>query len=375
MQKHIAVNTRVLLSGKLDGIGRFAVEVLQRIVLANPEIQFSFLFDRPYDQQFIFNTNVTPYVIPPQSRHPVLWYIWFHHTVQYKLNQIKPDLFFSPEFYLSPLKHIPLIPVFHDLAYEHYPQDIPAWAARYCQKYSPYYASIAHHLITVSEYSKHDIITQYQLPEDKISVVYNGAGELFVPQPAEMLQKVRAKYAQDCRYFLFVGTIQPRKNIETLLQAFDVYKSRYPSTIKLVIAGRKGWNYQEAIEAYQLMQYRDEVVFTGYLEEKELPGLYAASIGLCYIPYLEGFGIPLLEAMYCDTAVLCSNMTAIPEVVGDAAWQVDPFDVEQIVVGMHTLAEDTATRSGLIVKGKKQREKFSWDKTAKRTWEVLSKHL
>ncbi len=375
MSPHIAVNTRLLIPDRIDGITRFAIEVLRRMVLAHPDVNFSFFFDRKYDEQFLFGENVTPYVIPPQARHPVLWYTWFHITAKRKFKKIKPDLFFSPEFYLIEQKEIPQIPVFHDLAYEHYPEDISPWAARYCKKYSPIYASLASHICTVSEYSKQDIIYQYQIPEDKFTVVYNGAGKAFSPIPSTLHEEIRRKFTNGHPYFLFVGTIQPRKNIESLFRAFDQYKEQYPSSTKLLIAGRKGWHYNEALEVYQLMQYRDDVIFTGFVEDVELPGLYSAAVALCYVPYLEGFGIPLLEAMYCDTAILCSNVSSIPEVVGDAAIQVDPFDITQIMKGLHSLDTDKALRTALIVKGRTQRKRFSWDITYNKIWSVISQYL
>ncbi len=375
MRPHIAVNTRLLLPGRIEGISRFAEEVLRRMVLAHPEVQFSFFFDRKYDNRFIFAENVTPYIILPQARHPMLWYTWFHITAKNKLNKLKPDVFFSPEFYLIDQKRIPQVAVFHDLAYEHYPEDISPWAARYCKKYSPYYAKLASHICTVSAYSKQDIMYHYQVSAEKISVVYNGASTAFSPLPLTLHDDIREKFTNGKPYFLFVGTIQPRKNIETLLKAFDRFKDEQPSEVKLLIVGRRGWHYREALETYQLMQHRDDVMFTGFVEDGELPALYAASLALCYIPYLEGFGIPLLEAMNCDTAILCSNVASLPEVVGEAAYQVDPFEIDQVVKGMQKLCTDPLYRTGLIVKGRTQRQKYNWDLTAHRTWSIISNFL
>lgn len=372
---HIAVNTRLLLSHRLEGIGRFAYEVLSQMVQNNPEIQFSFFFDRKYDPAMVMGDNVTPYVLPPQARHPVLWHTWFHLMLPMKMQQIKPDLFFSPEFYLTGAKNIPQIPVFHDIAYEHYPKDIARFASWHCRKFSPKYAEKAAQILTVSEFSKQDIMTQYGTSADKISVVYNGASHGFRPVAEVEKEKIRAKYAGGNPYFHFVGTIQPRKNIENLLRAFDHFKTHHSSPVKLLLVGRKGWHYAGAMETYEAMQHKDDVVFTGFVPDEELNGIYAASLALCYVPYFEGFGIPILEAMHSETAVICSHAASMPEVAGDAAIKVDPYSPEKISQAMKELWKYPASRAALIESGKKQREKFSWERTYSLVWDELSKFL
>ena len=373
--KHIAVNTRLLLGGRLEGIGRFASEVLQRMVARNPDVRFSFFFDRPYDSGFLFGENVEAIVLPPQARHPLLWYAWFHVMLRHKLDRLRPDVFFSPEFYLSSHPSIPQVPVFHDLAYEHYPQDLPRFASWYCRRYSPRYARRADQLLTVSEYSKQDIVSRYCIAPEKISVVYNGVSARFRPVPEAEQQAARAQYAGGAPFFHFVGAIHPRKNIENLLRAFDHFKQAHPSPVKLLIVGRKGWRYAGAMEVYEHMTHRDAVVFTGYVPDEALSSLYAASLGLCYVPYLEGFGIPILEAMHSETAVICSGVSAMPEVAGDAALLVDPFSVPEIAGAMAQLYHQPALRLALIGKGRVQREQFSWDLTYEKVWKVLSGYL
>lgn len=374
---HIAVNTRLLLSSRLEGISRFAYEVLRRMVERHPEIRFTFFFDRSFDEQFVFGSNVEPIALAPQARHPLLWKAWFHHRLPARMKRIKPDLFFSPEFYLCKNADpaMPQIPVFHDIAYEHYPEDIGKWAAQYCQKYSPQYAKLASHILTVSEYSKQDIIKHYGLSGDRISVVYNGASEGFRPlQEAEQM-KVREQYSQGQAYFHFVGTLHPRKNIESLLKAFDLFKSRNPSKLKLLLVGRKGWQYKSAMETFEQMEFREDVLFTGFVPDEDLSKIYSASMGLCYIPYFEGFGIPILEAFHSETAVICSNISSMPEVAGDAAILVDPFDIEGVANAMLSLHQDKNYRETLIEKAKERRKKFSWELTYNKVWDVVSSNF
>jgi glycosyltransferase involved in cell wall biosynthesis len=372
---HIAVNTRLLLSHRLEGIGRFAYEVLSRMVQNNPDVRFSFFFDRKYDPAMVMGSNVTPYVLPPQARHPVLWHTWFHLVLPMKMRQIKPDLFFSPEFYLTGAKNIPQIPVFHDIAYEHYPKDIARFASWHCRTFSPKYAEKAAQILTVSEFSKQDIINEYGTLEDKISVVYNGASKGFKSVSADEQQQIREKYTDGNPYFHFVGTIQPRKNLENLLRAFDHFKTQQASPVKLLLVGRKGWQYAGAMETYEAMHYKEDVIFTGFVPDEELNSIYGASLALCYVPYFEGFGIPILEAMHSETAVICSDAASMPEVAGEAAMMVDPFSPEAIAYAMKQLWLDPQYRTVLIEKGRLQREKFSWERTYDLVWAELSQYI
>lgn len=372
---HIAVNTRLFLSNRLEGISRFGWEVLQRMVLRHPEIHFSFLFDRAYDPSFIIADNITPYVIPPQARHPLLWFAWFHYQLPRKLDKIGADLFFSPEFYLSTHPTIPQIPVFHDLAYEHYPQDLKPFASWYCRRYSPRFAERAAHILTVSSFSKTDLVERYQLAPEKISVVYNGASPHFKPLSVAEQQVVREQYSEAKPYFHFVGTLNPRKNIENLLRAFDQFKTQTEAPHRLLIVGRKGWKYQAALDAYGNMIHKESVSFTGFVPDNELPKIYAASEALCYTPYLEGFGIPLLEAMQCETPIICSDRTSMPEVAGKAALLVNPFSVESITQAMIRIYREPALRNDLLQKARVQRQRFSWDQTYDRVWTAIEQYL
>ncbi|MEM7511205.1 MAG: glycosyltransferase family 1 protein, partial [Bacteroidota bacterium] len=280
-----------------------------------------------------------------------------------------------PEFYLPTLSKTPMVPVFHDLAYEHYPQYIGKWAANYCLKHSPKYAERANHLLTVSDFSKKDIIDTYGIAEDKISVVYNGASEAFSPISEKEQQEVRNTYTEGAPFFHFVGAIHPRKNITSILKAFDAFRARVGESVKLLLVGRKGWKYDDALQVYEQMQYKEEVIFTGFVSDEELKKIYGASLALCYVPVFEGFGIPVLEAMQAETAVIAGDVSSIPEVAGGAAVMVDPQNVEGISAAMSKLFLDPQERKKLIEKGRIQRQKFSWDRTYELSWKVLEQFL
>lgn len=368
---HIAVNTRLLLPGKLEGIGRFAHEVLLRMVEAHPEARFTFLFDRPFDAQFIYGPNVKGLHIPPPARHPILWHAWFHLALPLVLRGLKPDVFFSPELYLTASSQVPQVPVFHDIGYEHFPEDIGGWPGRYLRKWSPIYTQKAAHILTVSDYTKQDLVRQYSLDSDKISVAYNGASASFQPLASSDIQRVRAEFTQGRPYFLFVGAIHPRKNIARLLRAFDAFKSDTGADTCLVLAGRKGWQYGDALRAFEEMDHQADVIMTGFLPEQKLPEVYGAALALTYVPYFEGFGLPILEAMCCDVPVITSNVTSMPEVVGNAGICVDPFDVEAITQAMKLCGSSPEKRQAWVTAGQIQRQQFSWEKTAEVVWQTL----
>ncbi|MEO6884429.1 MAG: glycosyltransferase family 1 protein [Bacteroidia bacterium] len=369
----IVVNTRLLLKNKLEGIGWFSYETLKRITQQHPEDHFIFVFDRDFDESFIFSDNITPVVFFPQARHPILYYWWFEFSLGKFLNKAKPDVFLSPDGYLSLAANVPSLPVIHDLNFEYYPQDLPFSFRKYYQHFFPLFAKKAARIATVSEYSKQDISKLYSISPDKIDVVYDGVNTLFSPISEIEKIAVKQKYSQSCDYFLFVGSLHPRKNITRLLQAFDAFKKAATSAIKLVIVGEKYWWTSEMEAAYEKMNFKNEVVFVGRMNAEQLYQITAAAFAITYVPYFEGFGIPLLEAMKCDVPVITSNVTSMPEIAADAALLVDPFSVESIKDGMLKISQDEQFRKMLIEKGRIRSAHFSWDKTASLLWNSIEK--
>lgn len=369
----IAVNTRLLIKSKMEGIAMHAYNVLKRITTEHPEHQFLFLFDRPYDDEFIFSSNITPMVLFPQARHPVLYYLWFEFSVARILNTVKPDVFYSPDGFLSLKTNTCSLPVMHDINYEHYPEDLPALTSKYYRKYSPKFAKKAQRILTVSEFSKKDIAAAYNISPEKIDVVYNGADEAYKVIDDAEKETMRQKYAEGKDYFLYVSALHPRKNVKRLLQAFDRVKEDTGSDKKLVLVGPEYFKNSEMQGIYQGMKHKQDVVFTGRLNVSELCKVMGAAYALTYVSYFEGFGIPIIEAMQCDVPVITSNITSMPEVAGDAALLVDPFSVEAIAKAMKDMIQDERLRINLIEKGRKRKDFFSWEKTASLTWNAMEK--
>ncbi|MCD4746098.1 MAG: glycosyltransferase family 4 protein [Bacteroidales bacterium] len=371
----IAVNTRLLLKDKLEGIGWFAYETLKRITKGHPEHQFYFIFDRKYNKEFLFSDNITPVVIPPQARHPFLYYLWFEYSIPIVLKKIKADLFLSPDGYLSLSTNVKSIAVFHDLNFEHYPKDLPLLVRKYYRFYFPKFAKKATRIATVSEYSKKDIINQYGISEDKIDVVYNGANENFKKITESEKKLTLEKITGGKQYFIFIGSLHPRKNLVNLFKAFDLFKISYSSDIQLLIAGEKKWWTNEIQHAYEQMKFKNEVIFSGRLSVEDLYKTIGSALALTYVSYFEGFGIPIVEAFYCDTPVITSNVTSMPEVAGDAALLVDPFSVNSICDAMKQIAFNENLRKDLITKGRIRKKNFNWQKSADRLWNCIEKTL
>ena len=369
----IAVNTRLLLRGKLEGIGWFTYQTVERIVRNHPEHEFIFFFDRPYDPSFIFAKNVTPVVVHPQARHPVLFYIWFEWSIPYMLRKYKVDLFLSPDGYLSLSAKVPTCLVIHDLAFEHYPEHFVMSHRLYWRHYSPLFAKKAKHIVTVSEFSKKDISTRYKIDPSKIDVVHNGAHDEYRPLEWEEREEVKKQYADGCEYFVFAGALHPRKNIVNLLKAFVAFKKRQRSNMKLVIVGRMAWKYEEVAEMKDEMPFKNDVKWVGYMDVNELSKVIGGAYALVYASLFEGFGIPILEALQCHVPAIVSNTSSMPEVAGDAALLVDPTDVQDIANKMELLYKDEALRKKLILAAQEQVKKFDWDFSAEKLWESMMK--
>lgn len=372
---NIAVNTRLLIEGKLEGIGWFTLETLKRITNNHPEHQFIFIFDRPWNENYIFSENVTPVVAGPPTRHPFLWYLWFEFQIPRILKKYQADLFLSPDGYLSLNTKVPQLAVIHDINFVHRPEDLPWLKAKYYNHYFKKFARVARRIATVSYYSKEDITRSFKVDYDKIDVVYDGINQVFAPTSAENQKKTREKYTGGHHYFLFVGALHPRKNILGLLKAFDAFKSLDKKDIKLVIVGGQMHKNGEMYETYNNMRYKDDVVFTGRVSTPDLHSVLGAAMALTFVPFFEGFGIPVVEAMSAGVPVICSNTTSMPEVGGNAVLYADPVKTEQITEAMLKISENEDLRKSLIEKGFNQKKKFSWDETARLLWMSVERAL
>jgi len=369
----IAVNTRLLLKDRLEGIGWFTHETLSRIALAHPEHQFLFIFDRPFDPSFIYAPNVEGIVCAPPARHPLLFYIWFEWRLPSLLEKLKADLFLSPDGYLSLRSKLPQIAVIHDLNFEHAPLDIP-WAPRWHFRYFfPKYAARANRIATVSEFSKADVVSTYSIDPEKIDVVYNGVNESYLPFAKDAKEAVRAEFSSGQPYFLFVGAIHPRKNLLNQLKAFSLFRESNSENYQFLVVGESTARNGEMSHFLEINQFSKDIRFLGRRSLQELIRLYGAAEALMYVSKFEGFGIPIIEAFRAGTPVITATTSSMPEVAGGAALLVDPGDETAIANAMKKIAEDRDFIKELITKGLSRSEKFNWDATAELLWKSIIK--
>ncbi|MEZ5057050.1 MAG: glycosyltransferase family 1 protein [Saprospiraceae bacterium] len=360
----IAVNTRFLVKDRLEGMGRFTMEVLRRMVRNHPEHEFFFLFDRPYHEDFIFSKNVKPIIVSPPARHPILFYIWYEWSIPTILKNIKADVFLSMDNFCSIKTKVPTLLVIHDLAYLHFPDQISKTNLMFYRHFTPKYIARADRIIAVSSFTKEDIIQEFSTPSEKIEVACNGCSTNFRPLNPESTDYIRREVTDGKPYFIYVGAIHPRKNVGRMIAAFSQFKASTQSDVKMVIIGRKAWMTKAAKDAFKDSKFKEDIIFKGFVAREKLPVYIGASLALLYVSLFEGFGIPILEAMHTEVPVITSNVSSMPEVAGEAAILVDPYDVGAIAKAMESIYKNEDLRTELIRKGRQQRQKFTWNKAA-----------
>lgn len=273
------------------------------------------------------------------------------------------------QYTAPPFAPCPVITTIHDLSFEHLPETFKRRSWMQLRLTVRRTARRAAHIITSSEFSRRDIMETYRIPVERITVTHAAASPIFAPAPASEIKRVRGLYKIEGDYILAVGSIQPRKNLARLLEAYsDLLRARTHAKLpRLVIVGKRAWLYEETLRSVNLLGLQDNVLFTGYVPERDLPPLYSGALSFVYPSYFEGFGLPPLEAMRCGAPVITGDRTSLPEVVGDAGLMVDPFDKEAIAGAMDRIIADEGLRQTLRERGFKRALKFDWRETARLT--------
>lgn len=280
------------------------------------------------------------------------------------------------QFTSPPFSPCPVVVSIHDLSFEHLPQTFKWRSRKQLRITVRRSAREAGQVIALSEFARRDIVNSYGVPAENISVIPLAAPPQFRPVNDEReLQRVRQTYGIESDYILSVGSIQPRKNLSRLVAAYSRLRRAKPKVKlpKLVLVGKCAWLFDETLRAIRELEVEDSVILTGYVPEEDLPALYSGATCFVYPSYFEGFGLPPLEAMQCGAPVIVGNRTSLPEVVGEAAVLVDPFDVDALANAVETVVNDAELRTELRMKGLERAKLFNWHTTARQTLEVYQK--
>jgi glycosyltransferase involved in cell wall biosynthesis len=371
--------SRALLSQR-TGTENYSLHLIRALLRLDSGHRFRlYLRQRPPDDLWPASANAELQVIPWAR-------LWTHLRLSWEMARRPPDLLFVPAHVLPLLHPRRSVVTVHDLGYLHYPEAHPFFDRLYLDLSTRYHCRAAAHIIAVSQATKDDLVRCYRADPRRITVIHSAhAAGLFRPADPAAQRAVRERYVLHAPYLLYLGTLQPRKNLARLLEAFAKTPRRLspeaqpegsgglPEGVQplLVIAGKKGWLYEPLFQQVERLGLSGRVVFTGYVPEEDLPPLLSGALALVLPSLYEGFGLPLLEAMACGTPVICSNASALPEIAGDAALLIDPLDAADLAEGMARLVEDEELRRRLVARGLERAAQFSWERCARETLAVL----
>jgi len=282
------------------------------------------------------------------------------------------ELFHATEHLLPRFRSIPTVMTVHDLIFERYPQYHKLKNYAYLRLAMPLYCRRADAIITVSEFSKRDLVQLYGMPEQKVTVIPEAAADHFCPSETSEIERVKSCYGLPERYLLAVGTIEPRKNLSRLADACGPLLDE--NLIDgLVLVGSKGWLYEGFMEHLETLPWRDKVVFPGFVADADLPAVYGGAVITVQPSLYEGFGLPVLEAMACGSPVCSSNTASLPEVGGDVAVYFAPTETEAMIDALRRLLCDPEARRDMARRGVMRARLFSWDRTAEMTQAVYER--
>lgn len=367
----IAVNAIFFNSAYLEGYGHYTLSIFKLLVNQYPEHQFVFVYDRPHTAELIVGKNVQSITVAPAARHIPAFFYWYNISAALAVKKLKADVWIQPYGFCSMSSTTPQLLVVHDLAFKHFPKHI-SWMQRWhYAAMTPRFLKKAKRVVTVSEFSKKDIVESYPNLQLNPTVISGAARSGFMPLSWEEKEQVKEAYTDGYEYFLCVGGINPRKNMMHILKAFSLFKKWHKSNMKLVFAGRLAWQYQDFVEKLKTFKYRNDVVLTGYVEEKILQKLTGAAYASLYVTHLEGFGLPIVEAMQSGVPVVVGNNSSMPEVGGEAVLYADADNPENIASQMQALYRNEKMRENLIQKGLERAALYSWENAAQLFWKEI----
>lgn len=360
--------------GNRSGIGTYTYELARRLQdgdgLEFVGNVFNFLYRN--DNTSALNDIEMPIRVQPCMPYGVYRRIWHAVPVSYNAMFSLADLNVFFNFIVPPRVRGKVITVIYDMTYLRFPETMNKSNLQRIRRDIARCVEHSDKIITISEFSKREIQTLLQVPEEKIEIVYSAPSITTEVTSFQMLQK-RLNVKQP--YLLYMGTIEPRKNLVRLIQAFDWLKRERKIPHQLVLAGGDGWKTEEIHRAAETAQFANEIRFTGYLSSKEKNTLYQNADLMVFPSLYEGFGMPPLEAMLFGCPTVCSNTASLPEIAGEAAELVDPLSVQAIADGIWHVLSDSNYRHALIAKGVQQAARFSWDQSAEKMFRICKEVL
>ena len=361
----IGVDTR-LFYHQPAGISRYTSHLLREFARIGRQDEFVIFQHRRHTEPLVQRDNFRRATLyAPVHTRLEQW------MLPLELARFSLDVLHSPDFIPPLYATVPTVITVHDLAFLHWPHFLTAASASYYGQIDRA-AKHAKHIIVPSEHTKQDLIAQLGVPQANVSVIYEAADESFVPLPLEPTRaEVCRRYGLPEQFILFVGTIEPRKNVDGLLRAFHHLRAKYgKDDVALVIVGGQGWLYHEVLELINQLDLRQAAYLLGRVPDEELHKLYVAARCHVHAAHYEGFGLTPLEAMACGTPTIVSNNSSLPEVVGDAALLVNPNNWEEIAVAIHRLLTDDDLHADLSQRGLDRASYFSWERAARHTLDV-----
>lgn len=365
----VSIELQPCLKNK-SGIGVYSYELTKRLQnFRDIELEgniFNF-FNRSNIERDIEGLNIKENICP-LFHYGVYRRIWSYVPIKYNfLFRRNADIYQFFNFIIPPNISGKVITTIHDLTYILYPNTMTTSNRKRLEKDMHNTIKRADYIITISESSKRDIINYLKVDEKRIQVIYPGVDEVYKKAlDNDEISKVKKKYNIDGRYLLYLGTLEPRKNIETIIKAYNLFNKSNEHNIKLVLAGKKGWLYENIFKLVKEFEIENNVIFTDYIDDEDKPPLYQGSEVFLFPSLYEGFGMPVAEAMASGTPVITSKSSSLPEVAGEAAIITDPVDYIKISESIKLILNDNKLREKMINEGIKQANKFSWDSSAEK---------
>jgi len=371
------------------GIGRYTRELVRALAELDRENDYVLFAaaggqqqEARYKGQELANTGWPPNfqtcAVPLSDRALAILWQRLQLPLWVELATGPVDIFHSPDFVLPPLRRAKTLVTVHDLSFIRLPECADANLRAYLNKVVPRSVHRADLVLADSQNTKDDLVELLDVEPDKIEVVYPGVEERFHPiEDQALLEEVRKRYNLPPRFILGLGTLQPRKNFTTLIEAFADLRFAI-CDLRLVIAGGKGWLYEDIFAIVERLGLEEQVSFPGFVADEDLPALYNLADLFVFPSLYEGFGLPPLEALACGKPLVASNASSLPEVVGEAGLMVEATDAEALAEAMKRVLEDNALREGMIAKGLEQARQFTWQKAAAKLlslYEALDKPI